>query len=1037
MADQRLCSRKGFKLVFFATLAILVTACGGSGYSGGVSPPPSGSGGANPPPSPAPTVSVSAQPNSVAQGGTATLSWTTTNASSCQASGDWSGSKATSGSEEVGPLSQNARFTLECSGAGGTAQAVASITVQVPAPTVTLNASVSAVRSGTTATLSWTSTNATSCTASGGWSGSKLTSGSEATPPIGAMTQFELTCSGSGGQASDSISVAVNALAGRILLSSISRSDSDVNDPQAPYVDNGSVASAQLLPNPVVVGGYVNEPSRGPEGRSFTDGDLDDLYRVSLVESQIIELVMPSADPSLPDSERDDADLGLFDLNGDLVDASIGLGQVEQLIVPSTGEYYVLVSVWSGAPLYRLSIGQTSVSVASESLRLSDEFIPGEAIAVIKANDALSGRQKAATTMESRYEWRQKAGAPSREMLVELPTSAQAIIQRNKPMVMTQRAGGLNVPTALQKKWETLQYVKMLQADPAVKSASPNYILRAMAVPNDPLYAVQRWHYEMIQLPATWDVTTGNPNVIAAVVDSGVVPHPDLADNVVSGYDFIADVFNQDGDGLDPNPDDPGCVLGGASSFHGTHVAGTISARTNNGEGVAGVAGNVGLMAIRALDGCRGAGNFWDILQGIRYAAGLSNDSGTLPPRRADVINMSLGGPGSCPAALAELFTEVRAQGVIPVAAAGNEDTATTAVPASCPGVVSVSSVGPTRQKASYSNYGASWVDIAAPGGEMRFDTNGDGRPDGVYSTEATGGGSNRLATFGIKQGTSMASPHVAGVVALMKSVNPNLTPAQFDQLLASGALTDDIGPGGPDDLGIGLVNAFKAVRAAGGSVPTVPASLAVNPSTLNFGDIGTLADVVASNAGTEPLSVTALATSASWIQVSAAGVDGNGLGRYQIRVERGALAAGVYSGWVDFASTVGTKRVSVLIQVATSQGQPDTGRQYVLLVDSDLLVAAEQVEVQASGESVPYRFGFVDTGDYYVVSGTDLNNDGFICDDGEACGAYPVEIDPLPVSVEGERMGLDFASTYRTGLQAASASAASESVASREYRRR
>lgn len=1028
---------KGVKLVYVATLVVLVTACGGSGYSGGFSPPPNGNGGANPPPPPVPTVSVSAQPNSVSQGGISTLTWTSTNASSCQASGNWSGSKATSGSEQVGPLSQSAQFTLECSGAGGTAQAIANITVQVPAPTVTLNGSVSAVRSGTTATLSWTSTNATSCTASGGWSGSKPTSGSEATSPIGAITQFDLTCSGSGGQASDSISVAVNALGGRILLSSISRSDSDVNDPLAPYMDNGSVASAQLLPNPVVVGGYVNEPSRGPEGRSFADGDLDDLYRVSLVEGQIIELVMPSADPSLPDSERDDADLGLFGTNGNLVDASIGLGQVEQLIVPSTADYYVLVSVWSGAPLYRLSIGQTSVSVASNSLRLSDEFIPGESIAVIKAGDAVSGQQKTAATLEVRYGWRQKAGVPSREMLVEVPTSAQALMQRYKPMVMTQRAEGLNVPTALQRKWDTLRYVKMLHVDPAVKSASPNYVLRAMAVPNDPLYAVQRWHYEMIQLPAAWDVTTGNPNVIVAVVDSGVVPHSDLIDNDVGGYDFISDPFNQDGDGLDPNPDDPGCVLGGASSFHGTHVAGTISARTNNGSGVAGVAGNVGLMAIRAIDGCQGTGDFMDILQGIRYAAGLPNNSLTLPPRRADVINMSLGGLGSCPALLAELFAEVRGQGVIPVAAAGNENTSATAVPASCPGVVSVSSVGPTRQKAWYSNYGASWVDIAAPGGDTRFDVNGDGRADGVYSTAATGGGSTRFATFSINEGTSMASPHVAGVVALMKSVNSSLTPAQFDQLLTSGALTDDIGPGGPDDLGIGLVNAFKAVRAADGSVPAVPASLAVNPSTLNFGDIGTLADVIASNAGTEPLSLTGVTTSAAWIQASATGVDSNGLGRYQIRVERGAMAAGVYSGWVDFASSASTKRVSVLMQVATSQGEPDAGRQYILLVDSGLLESVEQVEVQASGESVPYRFDFVDTGDYYVISGTDLNNDGFICDEGEACGAYPVEIDPLPVSIEGERRGVDFASTYRTGLQAASASTEGKQASIRGYRRR
>ena len=126
-------------------------------------------------------------------------------------------------------------------------------------------------------------------------------------------------------------------------------------------------------------------------------------------------------------------------------------------------------------------------------------------------------------------------------------------------------------------------------------------------MPNDPSYSIQRWHYEQIELPAAWNISQGSANVVVAIVDSGVVAaHPDLSSKLVDGYDFVGSVLNQDGDGIDSNPDDPGCAIGGGSIFHGTHVAGTVAAATNNGVGVAGVAWNVRLMPVRVLDGCTG-----------------------------------------------------------------------------------------------------------------------------------------------------------------------------------------------------------------------------------------------------------------------------------------------------------------------------------------------------------------------------------------------------------------------------------------------
>ena len=1005
------------------TIALTLSACSGGG---------GGSGGDNPVPAAAVTLAVSS--TSVAAGATVELTWSSTNANSCAASGGWTGTQATSGTAQVGPVIQTTIFGLSCTGSGGSGERSVTVNVQASAPELTLSASPEAVRSGETSTLTWSSQNATSCTASEGWVGAKATSGSETIAPVTSTTSYTLTCSNSAGDTAETVTVAANAVGGQLLLSSISRSDSDVNDPDAPYVQNDLPETAQPLPNPVVVGGYVNEPNRGPDGRSFATGDLDDFFQADLLGGQVIELLLPSADPALPDSERDDADLGLYDQAGNLVDASLGVGQVETLVVPSSGNYYVRVGIYSGAPLYRLSIGQSTIAAAQASLRLSDDFVPGEAIVTMKPVSA-PAKQMSAQSIQTRTGMSRKAGHSSRELLLGVPSDASQRMQAQKSALAANRAVGVKVPPALQRKMETLQYLKMLRADPHVRAAEPNRILQATAVPNDPLYKDQRWHYELIQLPSAWNVTTGSSNVVVAIVDTGAVNHPDLAANRVAGYDFISNPSNQDGDGIDPNPDDLGCVIGGGSSFHGTHVAGTVAAASNNGSGVAGVTWNARLMPIRVLDGCGGRGTLYDIVQGIRYAAGLNNDSNQSPANRPDIINLSLGGAGACDSTLAGLFAEVRAQGVVVVAAAGNENTSQLTLPASCPNVIAVSSVGPTRQRAPYSNYG-SWVDVAAPGGDESSDVNGDGLPDGVLSTYAAGGGSQRFATFKIDQGTSMAAPHMAGVVALMKSVDPTLTPAQVDTLLAQGQLTDDIGSAGRDELGVGLINAFKAVQAASSTPAPVTATLTLTPTSLNFGDIGVQTEVVASNGGSGALSITGTATSDAWISVAPLNTDGSNLGIYAIAVERAGLPIGSHRGWVDFVSSAGTTRVSLMMQVAAVAGDPDAGRQYVLLVNAVDGTTAEDVSVQARGASVPYRFDSVGSGDYLVVTGTDMNNDFFVCDDGEACGVYPVDVAPVVVTVAGESLGLDFATTFRANVRAAVAASA-EAGSGREPTRR
>ncbi len=911
-----------------------------------------------------------------------------------------------------------------CGGGGGGGSDGAA--APAPSPTLEFTATPRAVANGGSAVLSWTTTNVRGCEASGGWTGPKAASGLERVGPVAGTTAFLLRCfaANTTDSVSASVTVEVNSVQGQLLLSSVSQVDSDVNDPSAPYQPNDSLLSAQLLPNPVVVGGYVNAPGRGPVGRSSAAGDLDDIFRVNLEAGQVIELVVPAADPAAPDALRNDADLALYDADGNLVDESMNLGPVEQLTVSEAGTYYLRVALYSGALLYRLAVGQSSLPVSSGSLRLSDDFVAGELVVKMRPDAGGTTRlQKPLDALTTRLGLRAKAGHVSREQLLSLPGDAANRLAAEKTANPASRDTGLRVPAELEAKRDTLRYLKRLRTEPGVELADPNRLLRTSLVPNDPGYAIQAWHYGLIQLPSAWEITTGRSDVIVAVVDTGVVPHPDLDFNLIPGYDFVRDPQNGDGNGLDPVPDDPGCRLGGSSVYHGAHVAGTVAALGQNRSGVAGVAWNARVMPVRALDGCSGGGTLYDIQQGIRYAAGLPNDSGRLPERPADVINLSLGGKSACDNSTAALVSQVRERGIMVVAAAGNENRDIPTIPAACPGVIAVSAVGPTAEKAAYSNFGASWVDVAAPGGELRFDLNGDGFEDGVLSTFARGSGSSREPAYALLQGTSMAAPHVAGVLALMKSMNLALRPADVDALLLQGRLTDDIGPPGPDSLGTGLINAYKAVLAASADAPSLPALLTLTPSALSFGDVGSRTEVVARNGGSEALVVDAVIATDPWIRVAPHDTDPNGLGVYEISIERGALAAGVYSGGVDFLTSAGTQRLPVLMEVAAIPTRPSGGLIYVLAADAETERTISQTTVIANNSATYFRVDALPAGDYLLIAGSDMDNNLTLCEDGEACGAYPVENKPETVPVLGNVRGYDFTAVFRSGVAVETAS--------------
>jgi serine protease len=363
---------------------------------------------------------------------------------------------------------------------------------------------------------------------------------------------------------------------------------------------------------------------------------------------------------------------------------------------------------------------------------------------------------------------------------------------------------------------------EMMARDPDIEYAEPDRIMTHMATANDPMYA-QQWHYTDatggLRLPTAWDKATGT-GVVVAVIDTGYRPHTDLSGQHLAGYDFISSAtIGNDGNGRDSDPSDPGdwvaageCGAGSpasGSSWHGTHVAGTVAAKTNNSVGVAGVAYNAKMIPVRVLGKCGGYTS--DIADAITWSSGGSVTNVPANANKARVLNLSLGGSGACDTTTQTAINGARSRGAVVIVAAGNDNMdVSNASPANCSGVVAVAATGKTGGRASYSNYG-SLVDVAAPGG------------DGSYSVISTlnagtsAPGSDNYAGY---QGTSMATPHVAGVAALMLSLNSALTPDEIESKLKSTARAF---PATCSGCGTGIVDATAAVNSATGTTaPTV-----------------------------------------------------------------------------------------------------------------------------------------------------------------------------------------------------------------------
>ncbi|MFF8837283.1 S8 family serine peptidase [Streptomyces sp. NPDC015130] len=411
-------------------------------------------------------------------------------------------------------------------------------------------------------------------------------------------------------------------------------------------------------------------------------------------------------------------------------------------------------------------------------------------------------------------------------------------------------------------KQDVTEVMDAFRADPSVASVEPDIRAYAMAAtPNDTDYAKQWDLFEPtggMNVPPAWDKTTGS-GVTVAVIDTGYAAHSDLATNIVSGYDFISTSADaRDGNGRDADPKDEGdwnatdgeCGTGSRasnSSWHGTHVAGTIGAVTNNTKGIAGIAYNAKIQPVRVLGKCGGSSS--DIADAITWASGGSVPGVPANANPAKVINLSLGGASaSCPSVYQTAINGAVSRGTTVVVAAGNSNAnASGFTPANCSNVINVASTSREGNRSYYSNFGTN-IDVSAPGGETRRATDTPGTvttpENGIFSTLNSGTTTQSAENYKPYQGTSMAAPHIAGLAALLKSAKSTLTPAEIESAIKTNARPlPGTCTGG---CGTGIADTAKTVDAVTGTTTPPTGTVFTNANNVTISDNATVSSSIA-----------------------------------------------------------------------------------------------------------------------------------------------------------------------------------------------
>jgi serine protease len=436
------------------------------------------------------------------------------------------------------------------------------------------------------------------------------------------------------------------------------------------------------------------------------------------------------------------------------------------------------------------------------------------------------------------------AGDPSPDWATLLPRFSEQV---GVPVAAERRIGNVWVLGLMQTVGTDVLagMASRLEADPAVQYADPVLRRYPRFVPNDPLFP-QQWALTDpvggINVETAWDLQlqSGAASTTIALIDTGILQHPDLQFRLLPGYDFISDPsLARDGDARDANPRDEGDwrdegSCGGfpasSSTWHGTFVSGIMAGDINNGVGMAGIDLFARVLPVRVLGECGGTDE--DVFEGMLWASGVQIAGVPPNPFPAKVINMSLGGFGSCPNAVQDAIDDALAQGAIVVVAAGNESSNTSDfAPSGCSGVITVGATNRAGDIASYSNFGQR-IDISAPGGD--FDDGGFGVSENgaILSLSNDGQTAPGGDAYAIEIGTSAAAPQVSGVVSMMLARNPTLTAGSVLAILQGTARAFPTGSicSNGNACGAGILDAGLAMASTipGGAVPPLGAAKVV-----------------------------------------------------------------------------------------------------------------------------------------------------------------------------------------------------------------
>lgn len=828
-------------------------------------------------------------------------------------------------------------------------------------------------------------------------------------------------------------------LSGQILADPTLAADSDIADPAAVPTDNGTFATAQTIANDAEVRGFVNCISRP----SFSDpcvagSDAQDVFVADLEAGQQAALQIADYSPQTPDLL--DLDLYLFDENGDQVAASLAFSaEIEEITITETGRYFLVVDAFAGRSNYSLVLGRAPVTGPQNGIRLDTmdvrrvtQLSTMSEIAAKEVRPLLEIARAPRDEVDLGADRVQRLHIP---IGMAEPPAEGPLASDFGARVLGRRA--LADDPRRRAKLGLLHTIKLANVRAGREVLTAYHLPRYHADP--PPDALLQWNLPNIEwqeaLTTVENQAPGIGRPLIAVLDSGVFSsHPKIAPVLTDPRDFVPSFI--DGDGFDaeaeesvvpddPNPDE--CF-----DFHGTHVS-TIAAAPReggfiNGRTMAGALPFADLMMLKLGynqdPDCRLI--VGDIPSAIRYAAGLENGSGELPARRADVINMSFGGPQPDPATRAAI-EEAVAAGVIVVASAGNdgEDNPQPSFPASFPDVIAVAATTIDNQRASYSSFYPQ-VEVAAPGGAGQFDLNGDGLGDAVV------GGVGRLngtsdgfeARYALYQGTSMASPHVAAGFALMKAIYPELTSDDAHRLLEEGLLTTDLGPLGRDEeFGFGLISFQKMVDAAialRDDALDLPADFRLEPAAIDLGNVTIRSSFEIVRSGEPTFTIDEVVFTGTTLDDTqllpprAVDVDAEGFGRYEIEINRRAIEAGDYTAEVSITASNGeTKILPVTFEIPETSLAASTAPARVILERSASPGNFTTVRsfVANSGAGETFNFANIGEGSYRIRVTTDMDGDGGICDQGELGGTVPggpCDAEDVFVLPGGEASNLD-----------------------------